>query len=121
MSGEPGVLAQSLLLQALEQLAGLQSQVATVDSQNVLILKQHERADESRREMHVEIGELKRDIATIKHALERVVPMVDAHEKAANQAHGAALAMRILWTTCAGALGAAATWLITWLSGIHKP
>jgi enterochelin esterase-like enzyme len=110
-------LGQSLQLQALEQLAGLSREVSIVQGQNNIIIKEQERAAAGRAVMHDKLNK----IDALSQVVERIAPLVDAHEKTAQQAIGALVIGRVLWGLLAGAAGAAATIFFGWLSGIRPP
>ena len=110
-------LGQSLQLQALEQLAGLSREVSIVQGQNNIIIKEQERASAGRSAIYEKLNK----IDTLATTVERIAPLVDAHEKQRNQAIGAMWTAKILWATLAGSVGAGATMLIGWLSGVRPP
>lgn len=110
-------LGQSLQLQALEQLAGLSREVSIVQGQNNIIIKEQERAAAGRAVMHEKLNK----IDALTQTVERIAPLVDAHEKQRNQAIGAMWFGKTLWAVFAGAIGAGATMLIGWLSGVRPP
>lgn len=101
-------LGQSLQLQALEQLAGLSREVSIVQGQNNIIIQEQARAATGRAAMYEKLNKLD----TLAQTVERIAPLVDAHEKQHNQALGAMWAGRAIWGISAGAIGAAVTLLI---------
>lgn len=110
-------LGQSLQLQALEQLAGLSREVSIVQGQNNIIIKEQERAAQGRAVMHEKLNK----IDALSITVERIAPLVDAHEKTAQRALGALVIGRVLWGILAGGVGAGATMIIGWLSGVRPP
>ena len=101
-------LGQSLQLQALEQLAGLSREVSIVQGQNNIIIQEQARAATGRAAMYEKLNK----IDTLAATVERIAPLVDAHEKQHNQAIGAMWFGRALWGICAGAVGAGITMLL---------
>lgn len=106
-------LGQSLQLQALEQLAGLSREVSIVQGQNNIIIKEQERAAAGRAVMHEKLNK----IDTLAATVERIAPLVDAHEKQHNQAIGAMWLGRTLWIIVSGGVGAAITILFNKFGG----
>lgn len=101
----PADLSQSLLLQALDQLGGLSREVSIVQGQNNIIIQEQERAAAGRAVMHEKLNK----IDGLSQIVDRIAPLVDAHEKQYNQAIGAIWLGRTLWVVVSGAVGAAIT------------
>jgi len=108
---------QSLLLQALEQLSGLERQIGHLQGQANIIISEQEHAAEGRRVIYEKLNKLDALTATV----ERIAPLVDVHEKKHNQATGALSLGKTLWAAGAGAFGAAITFLFHWLTGGRPP
>lgn len=110
-------LEQSLLLQALEQLSGLERQIGHLQGQANLIITEQSHAAEGRRVMYDKLNKIDALSATV----ERIVPLVDAHERSHNQATGAMWLGKTLWAAGAGAIGAGLTFAFHWLFGGGRP
>lgn len=106
-------LSQSLQLELLQQMGGLSQQIGVVQGQNIIIIKEQERAAEGRRLMHDKLNK----IDTLAATVERIAPLVDAHEKQHNQAIGAIWLGRTLWVVISGSVGAAITLLMNKYGG----
>jgi len=110
-------LGQSLQLQALAQLGDLSRQIGVVEGQNNIIISEQQRAEESRKAIHAKLSV----VDSIKATVDRIAPLVDAHEKTAQQAAGALVIGRVLWGVLAGAVGSGLTIILGWLSGMRPP
>jgi hypothetical protein len=108
---------QSLLLQALEQLSGLERQIGNLQGQANIIIAEQEHAAEGRRVIYEKLNKLDTLAATV----ERIAPLVDDHERKHNRQTGAMTLGKTLWAAAAGALGAAITFLFHWLTGGRPP
>jgi hypothetical protein len=106
-----GVPSTSLLLQALEQISGLERQIGIVQGQNVVIINEQARATEGRKETHDRLRKLEQTANDSAATLTRIAPLVDGHEKTYQRGVGAAWLWRIVWGTIAGAAGALMTLL----------
>ncbi|KPG01779.1 hypothetical protein IP86_02920 [Rhodopseudomonas sp. AAP120] len=115
MSGE--TLAERLQLDILQTLGTLQNQVGVLQAQCAHIIQSQDEAAVRRRAMYEKIDK----IATIESTLDRIAPLVDAHEQKHQRSIGALWLMRGGWTVGGGAAGAGFAWLAKWMSGGGPP
>jgi hypothetical protein len=120
MPGERGdiqpSMSQSLLLQIIEQLSGVDQRIGILQGQNQEIIREQLRGDIARKEIYEKVNKIPAIVAEV----ERLSPLVDAHEKKHNQAQGALSLGRVLLAGCGGLFGAAGALLVSWLTG-HPP
>lgn len=106
-------IANTLQLEILQQVSSLGIALGNLQGQANIIIREQERAAEGRRLMYEKLNR----IDTLAQIVERITPLVDAHEKKHNQAAGMMLLGRTLWAASAGAIGAGATLAAQWLMG----
>lgn len=105
-------MSQSLLLQALEQLSGLDRSLGILQGQCNEIIREQQRAADGRKEIYDKVNR----IPAIEAELDRLSPLVDGHEKKSNRADGALSAGRALLAFVSGGVGAALTLVFKWLT-----
>lgn len=111
---------RSLLLQVLNE-AGI------IQQQTNAILDEHGRASASRLELHNKVGQLVTEVALLQQTVNRIAPMVDAHERAQQRSSGErtqrALSSKTVWalvTIAAGVFAYVADMLTRlWMGGKH--
>ncbi|KIZ47403.1 MULTISPECIES: hypothetical protein [Rhodopseudomonas] len=101
--------SERLQLDILQTLGTLQQQVGVLQAQCAHIIKSQDEADVRRRDMY---GKLNR-IDGIQADLNRITPLVEAHERKHQRNIGAVWLMRALWTIGGGAAGAT---MVSWIS-----
>lgn len=106
-------VANTLQLEILQQVSALGIALGNLQGQANIIIKEQERAAAGRAAMHEKLNR----IDTLTQTVERIAPLVDAHEKKHNQATGVMLLAKTLWAVCAGAIGAVGTLLLQWFTG----
>lgn len=105
-------MSQSLLLQALEQLSGVDQRLGVLQGQANEIIREQQRAADGRRELYAKVNR----IDAIEATVDRIAPLVDAHEKQKNRADGALSLGRTVLAMSSGAFGAAIALLAKWLT-----
>jgi hypothetical protein len=101
-------LSQQLMLQMLNDFSALTAQISNLEGQSNLIIAEQQRAAAGRQLMYEKLNKIDALTATV----ERIAPLVDAHERTHNQALGAMWFGRVLWGVIAGAAGAGIAMLI---------
>jgi hypothetical protein len=113
-------ISQSLLLQVIEQLSGVDQRIGVLQGQANEIIKEQGRAADGRKEIYEKLGV----IPALQARLDRIEPLVDRHEGIHKYSAGAVSFGKTVWLTFAGAFGAllamVAQWAVGLLSGI-KP
>jgi len=110
-------ITHSLLLQVIEQISGLDHRVGHLQGQNNIIITEQQRAAEGRKETHDRLRKLEQSASGSATTLERIAPLVEAHETTYQRGIGAAWLWRILWGLLAGGSGAGVLWLVGKLTG----
>lgn len=110
-------LSQSLLLQALEQMSGIDTRLSTLSGQVTEIIREQQRVAEGRKGIYDKINR----IDGLAAEMARIAPLVADHEKKHNQAAGAVSLGRSLMALAGGVFGAAATLAVKWLTDGGQP
>jgi hypothetical protein len=110
-------LSQSLLLQALEQLSGVDQRIGILQGQCIEILREQQRAADGREKIYAKINHI--DVLAVEIA--RLAPMVDRHERKYNETRGAMSFGRTLLSLLSGAAGAGLALLAKWLTQGQPP
>lgn len=99
-------IENSLLLQVTEQLSALSQQIGNLEGQSNIIISEQHHAAVGRKETHDRLRGLEQSTAHNTSAVERITPLVDAHEKTYQRGIGAAWLWRVVWGLVAGSAGA---------------
>jgi hypothetical protein len=109
-------VVQSLLLQVLSQLSEVDGRLGVMQGQNSEIIREQQRAADSRKEVYEQL----RELPAIKAQLARISPLVDAHETKHNRAEGALSLGKVVLAGSGGMFGALTALLAKWfLEGGH--
>lgn len=95
----------SLLLQVVEQGADLSRQMGVLAGQNNIIIAEQTRAATGRKETHDRLRAVEAKVDEATRVLDRVAPLVDAHEQLHQRSLGAIWFGRFLWAVLAGIAG----------------
>jgi hypothetical protein len=98
-------MSQSLLLQIIEQLSGVDQRIGVLQGQTMEVIREQARAADGRKL----IWEQMNRIPGIEATIARMGPLVDKHETKHNEAAGALSLGRIMLGLVSGALGAGLT------------
>ena len=108
----PPSMDQQLLLQVTRQLSSFDEKFGILQGQNTEIIREQQRVAEQRTRMYEQINRIDR----IASELERITPMVDAHEAKHNRNAGAMTFGKALLALFSGAVGALMTLSIKFMT-----
>lgn len=108
-------LSQQLLMELLNNVANLTTQVGNLQGQANIIIAEQERAAEGRTQLYERVRKVEEAAAIVA----RIAPLVEDHEKKYQRGIGAMWLGKALWAACAGGVGAGAASLVHYLTGKH--
>lgn len=98
-------MSQSLLLQIIEQLSGVDQRIGVLQGQTMEVIREQQRAADGRKLIWDQMNR----IPGIEASIARLSPLVDKHEVKHNEARGAMSLGRMLVPLLSGVAGGALT------------
>lgn len=111
----PADQSTQLLLELLAQTGTLGAQIASLQTSAQHIISQQTKDEQSRAAIYARLTTLDVESAKQNELLERIAPLVDAHERERHQLQGGLVVGRWLMMAGSGIVGAIAAMVLQWI------